>query len=216
MSDKLDVNEIFYSIDGEGRRAGCASVFVRLAGCNLRCNYCDTAYALFFKDGTEMDVSEIITKIEKYSCKNITITGGEPLIHNECKTLIKSLWENGYDIVVETNGSVSIMDVAQYASICMDWKMPFSGMCENMMDGNLGILWKDDVLKTVVRASDLPYLRVFLDKHRLKCPVYISPVYGEIQLPKIAEFIKKYHGDNILRMQLQMHKFIWNPNERGV
>lgn len=216
MNDKLIVNEIFYSIDGEGRRAGCASVFVRLAGCNLRCDYCDTAYALSFKDGTEMDVSEIITEIEKYSCKNITITGGEPLIHNECKTLIKSLWEKGYDVVVETNGSVSIMDVAQYASICMDWKMPSSGMCDEMVEDNLGILWKMDVLKAVVRASDLPYLRFFLDKHSLKCPVYISPVYGEIQLPEIAEFIKKYHGDNILRMQLQMHKFIWNPNERGV
>lgn len=216
MNDNLIVNEIFYSIDGEGRRAGCVSVFVRLAGCNLRCNYCDTGYALSFEDGTEMDVSEIITVVEKYSCKNVTITGGEPLIHDGSKELIKEFWNHGYDVVVETNGSVPIIDVAQYASICMDWKMPSSGMCDRMDENNLGILWKNDVLKTVVRESDLEYLSEFLDKYHLLCPIYISPVFGEIQLSRIAEFIKRYHGENEVRMQLQMHKIIWNPNERGV
>lgn len=212
----LIVNEIFYSIDGEGRRAGCPSIFIRLAGCNLRCNYCDTGYALKLGSGVRLTIPEILFSIKKYPCKNVTLTGGEPLLQSRAKDLVLALWKEGYSTVIETNGAVRIFDVAQYAYICMDWKMPSSGMCDAMLEENLKILWRDDALKVVVRKEDLDYLDDFLKKNTLECPVYISAVFGEIDLKDIVEFVKNYQGDNEIRMQLQMHKIIWNPDERGV
>ena len=216
MSDKLTVNEIFYSLDGEGIRAGYPAVFIRLAGCNLRCDYCDTGYALQGTDGKEMTIPEIIGKAKGFGkCRSITLTGGEPLLQNEAINLLREL-HSEFDTIVETNGAVDIGAALPYASICMDWKIPSSGMNKMMLAGNLMKLRPVDCLKMVVRASDLPYTGIFLREHILRCPVYLSPVYGAIDLPTLADFVKGYQGPNTLRMQLQLHKIIWNPNERGV
>lgn len=212
----LIVNEIFYSLDGEGSRAGYPAIFIRLAGCNLRCNYCDTVYALHKNDGQEMTVAEIVEKVKGYGkCRNITLTGGEPLLQEEAIDLLKEL-HNDFDIVVETNGAVDIEKALPYASICMDWKAPSCGMNERMLESNLSKLRPGDCLKIVVKAADLPYTGFFLSECTFPCPVYLSPVYGEITLSTLAEFVKGYQGANNLRMQIQLHKIIWNPEERGV
>lgn len=216
MSDKLTVNEIFYSLDGEGIRAGYPAVFIRLAGCNLRCDYCDTEYALRGTDGEEMTISEIIDKVRSFGkCRSITLTGGEPLLQNGTINLLREL-HGEFDTIVETNGAVDIGAALPYASICMDWKVPSCGMNEMMLASNLKKLRPTDCLKMVVRASDLPYTGFFLQTHTLNCPVYLSPVYGAINLPVLADFVKGYQGPNTLRMQVQLHKVIWSPNERGV
>lgn len=216
MNDKLIVNEIFYSIDGEGSRAGYPAVFVRLAGCNLRCNYCDTAYALAKNDGKEMTISEIIGEVKKYGCRHVTLTGGEPLMTDTAFDLVMAMDLADLRVTIETNGSVDISKALRNASICMDWKLPSSNMCEQMKESNLHKLRGYDVLKMVARSADLPYIKDFLDSHTVNCPVYISPVFGEITLPEIADFVKGYRGHNTVRMQVQLHKIIWNPDERGV
>lgn len=216
MSDKLTVNEIFYSLDGEGVRAGYPAVFIRLAGCNLRCNYCDTGYALNSSDGKEMSIPEIMEKVRSFGkCRNVTLTGGEPLLQDGVIKLLRELSEDCFT-VIETNGAVDITNALPFASICMDWKAPSCGMNELMLKSNLKKLRPQDCLKMVVRASDLPYTGRFLKEHKINCPVYLSPVYGQIALPTLAEFIKGYQGENLLRMQVQLHKIIWNPDERGV
>ena len=216
MNDKIKINEIFYSIDGEGMRAGYPAVFIRTAGCNLRCDYCDTGYALSKEAGISMSIEDIEKKVSEYNCKNITLTGGEPLLNKAAKKLIKKLTESGYDVIVETNGSIPIKDITTSCKICMDWKIPSSGMCREMLEENLSQLYAVDCLKMVVRKEDLPYVDKFLNEHTLACPVYISPVFGEINLEEIAEFIKNYHGQNRVKMQVQLHKIIWDPDRRGV
>lgn len=216
MNGKLIVNEIFYSIDGEGSRAGYPAVFVRLAGCNLRCNYCDTAYALAENEGIEMTVSEVIDKVRSYGCRYVTLTGGEPLLNDTAFDLVMEMNIAGLHVMIETNGSVDISKALRNASICMDWKLPSSKMCDQMKESNLHKLRPYDVLKMVARSADLPYIKDFLKSHTINCPVYISPVFGEITLSEIADFVKEYRGRNTVRMQVQLHKIIWNPDERGV
>ena len=214
MSDKFKVNEIFYSLDGEGERAGYPSVFIRLSGCNLRCNYCDTIYA--FDEGRYMSTLEIEEMVNKFNCKNITLTGGEPLLQKNVLNLIASLYSKGYEIVIETNGSVDIRDAQHYAVICMDWKTRSSGVSDKMLMDNLSYLKDSDILKIVVRDEDLADVEKLLDEYPIKASVYLSPVFGEIELPKLAHFVMDYKGTKRVKMQLQMHKYIWNPDERGV
>ena len=179
----MNVNEIFYSIDGEGIRTGAPAVFIRLTGCNLRCGYCDTAYA--FNEGSEMSESEIIDAVKQYKCKNVTVTGGEPLLQG--RELIKKLCRLGYNVNVETNGSLPINDI-QHANAIIT------------MDYN-----KED-LKTVKRIRE---------EYNPKCYIYISPVFGECEPLDIVEFVKEMNNPKI-RAQIQLHKIIWKPNERGV
>lgn len=216
MNDKLYINEIFYSLDGEGSRAGFPAVFVRLAGCNLRCDYCDTTYAMKEDAGEEMTIAQILNRIGFYHCDYITLTGGEPLLNDTAFELVKAMDEAGYHVTIETNGSVDISKALDHASICMDWKTPSSGMNDDMLKSNLRLLRPQDVLKIVLRRSDLSYTDVFIHTNILSCPIYLSPVYGEIPLDELAEYVKLYRGQNKIRMQLQIHKIIWSPNKRGV
>lgn len=216
MRDSLYVNEIFYSIDGEGDRAGYPSIFIRLGGCNLRCNYCDTAYALTNGECVTMTVNDIIKNVEQYGCKNVTLTGGEPLLQPHSIELLKALKSNGYRTVVETNGSIDVTDALPYCSVCMDWKIPSSGEHDRMKNSNLSLLRPTDVLKIVIRSIDIPYVKKFIEANELDCPIYISPVFEEIGLPEIVDVVKEYHGNNRVRMQIQLHKVIWEPDKRGV
>ena len=216
------VNEIFKSIDGEGLRTGELTTFIRLAGCNLRCSYCDTCYALKNSNGTEMSVDEIVKKAKKMDYRNITLTGGEPLIHKDVDDLISKLCENGFYVNIETNGSVPIDKYITNKNIIltMDYKLPSSGVEKNMNLNNLEKLRENDVLKFVIGKDDFDKLKQVIEKYSIKSYIYLSPVFGEIEPFEIVDFMKIMHTQGIdtskMRVQVQLHKIIWNPNERGV
>ena len=214
------VNEIFYSIDGEGLRTGELAIFIRLSGCNMNCSYCDTKYALKKTSGTFMSIDEIINEISKYNCKNITLTGGEPLLFEESNDLIEKLLERGYKINIETNGSIDITKYLGKCLITMDYKLPSSNMEQYMKLSNLEKLTENDVLKFVTEETDFETIKKILVEYNLKCYVYISPIFNKIEPYKIVEFMKKLSEQNInmetVRTQVQLHKVIWNPDERGV
>lgn len=216
----MKVNEIFSSIDGEGIRAGELATFIRLAGCNLRCNYCDTKYALAQDSGKEMTVSEILEKVNEFNVKNITLTGGEPLIHKDIEKLIYKLIKNGYKVNIETNGSVDIEKFLNKCLITMDYKCPSSLMENTMMLENLEKLTENDVLKFVIRKEDFNTVEKILREYKLKSYIYISPVFNEIEMADIVEFMKKCNFNDInmskVRLQLQLHKIIWSPDMKGV
>lgn len=214
------VNEIFYSIDGEGLRTGELAIFIRLSGCNMNCSYCDTKYALKKTDGKLMSIDEIIDEISKYNCKNITLTGGEPLLTKESNDLINTLLEKEYKVNIETNGSVDITKYLGKCLITMDYKLPSSNMEKYMNLDNLEKLTENDVLKFVTQESDFDKIEEILKNYKLKCYVYISPIYEKIEPYKIVDFMKKLSDNDIdmskVRMQVQLHKVVWDPNERGV
>lgn len=216
----MKVNEIFSSIDGEGIRAGELATFIRLAGCNLRCNYCDTRYAISQDSGKEMTVIEILEKVNEFKVKNITLTGGEPLIHKDIEELIHKLIENGYKVNIETNGSVDIEKFLNKCLITMDYKCPSSLMENTMMLENIEKLTENDVLKFVIRKEDFNTVEKILREYKLKSYVYISPVFNEIDISDIVEFMKmcNFNGINMskVRLQLQLHKIIWDPDMTGV
>ena len=218
----MRVNEIFKSIDGEGLRTGELTTFIRLAGCNLRCSYCDTCYALKNSNGTEMSVDEIVKKAKKMDYRNITLTGGEPLIHRDVDDLISKLCENGFYVNIETNGSVPIDKYITNKNIIltMDYKLPSSGVEKNMNLNNLEKLRENDVLKFVIGKDDFDKLKQVIEKYSIKSYIYLSPVFGEVEPFEIVDFMKIMHTQGIdtskMRVQVQLHKIIWNPNERGV
>lgn len=218
----MRVNEIFKSIDGEGLRTGELTTFIRLAGCNLRCSYCDTCYALKNSNGTEMSVDEIVKKAKKMDYRNITLTGGEPLIHKDVDSLISKLCENGFYVNIETNGSVPIDKyiLNKNILITMDYKVPSSGVEKSMNLSNLEKLRANDVLKFVIGKGDFERVEQVIKNHSIKSYIYLSPVFGEIEPVELVYFMKNMHIKGIdtskMRVQIQLHKIIWNPNERGV
>lgn len=221
MKDNLIVNEIFGSIDGEGIRTGELATFIRLAGCNLRCSYCDTAYALNMKNGTEMSIDEILNQVEKIGYKNITLTGGEPLIHKNVNKLIDKLIEHGYKVNIETNGAVDLTPyITKDVILTMDFKTKTSGMAKYMLTTNLSKLRENDVLKIVCAEDDFDDIKELLLNHDIKSYIYLSPIFEKIKPVQLVEFLKQLHLEKFntdkIRIQVQLHKIIWNPNERGV
>lgn len=219
MSPAMKVIEIFDSIDGEGIYTGCLATFIRLSGCNMRCRYCDTRYS--FSGGTEMKVSDIVAEAERIGNRHITITGGEPLIHNEAKTLIDALCDSGFIVNIETNGSVDIDKFQrQNTVITMDYKTISSGENSKMRKEKLEQLRKCDVLKIVCNESDLDNIKQMLMSTKVFASIFISPIFGEIEASRLVEFTKELRDENIcrtgIRVQVQLHKVIWDPQERGV
>lgn len=215
----MKLAEIFNSIDGEGIRAGKLATFIRLAGCNLRCSYCDTPYALALSDGKEISVDDIVRTIGENHY--ITITGGEPLIHPETKELVQKLASLGYEVNIETNGSIDITPFLLHdVIITMDYKCPSSGWEPAMILSNLERLRKGDVLKFVVSKEDLPAVRMILRNYKIQAQIYLSPVFGAIEPVEIVEFMRQLQTEGLdmdnARVQLQLHKYIWEPNKRGV
>ena len=211
----MKVVEIFKSIDGEGIRVGYPVTFIRLAGCNLRCNYCDTKYSYEDEKFTEMTPQEIYNQVYKLGGKRITLTGGEPLIHKDVKVLVDLLIQKGYEVNIETNGSVDItLFLDKHTIITMDYKCAGSGMEDKMLLDNISKLRKQDVLKFVVSDdNDLDTVqRIY---QNTKATVYISPVFGRIEPKQIVEYMLEHNMENC-RVQVQLHKIIWNPEERGV
>lgn len=216
------VVEIFESINGEGMRAGELAVFVRMKGCNLSCNYCDTMWANEADcEFEEMTADRIDERVKKSGIKNVTLTGGEPLLQKDADKLLK-LFSDEKDIRVEieTNGSVNLSPFLKYenTSFTMDYKLPESDMEKYMDLENFKILRKKDTLKFVASSvNDLKKAKDIIEKYDLidRVNIIFSPVFGKIELTDIVDFLKD-NKLNDVRMQLQMHKFIWAPDERGV
>lgn len=212
----MRVVEIFKSIDGEGIRAGIPVTFIRLEGCNLRCSYCDTHYSYDNANYTEMTPDEIYDTVYRMGCKRITLTGGEPLIHEDVDKLISLLTKHCFEVNIETNGSVDISPYleSRRTIITMDYKCPSSGMESSMLVSNLKLLSKNDVLKFVVGdKKDLDVCRHLIKYTQAK--VYISPVFGKITPREIVEYMLE-HEMHDCRVQVQLHKIIWDPEQKGV
>lgn len=211
MQNEWPVNEIFFSIDGEGKRAGSLAAFIRLAGCNLRCSYCDTAYA--FDEGKSMRIEAIAEAVKGW--KNVTVTGGEPLCQ-DIHVLLQRLRE--HEVNIETNGSVDVTPYHAYPWVffTLDYKCPSSGMESSMLEKNFQTLRPQDVLKFVVGdMEDLRTAQRVCEKYEPNCRVYLSPVFGKIEAKEIVEYMKSARYKN-WRLQLQLHKYIWPPDARGV
>ena len=225
VNNKLKVVEIFKSIDGEGIRSGYPVTFIRLHGCNLSCSYCDSRYACEDDSYAELTVAQIMKVVENCGLKNITLTGGEPLIHENVDELIEALTSNGYSVNVETNGSVNIEKFRNIERdgkklfFTLDYKCNSSNMEDKMDTSNFRLLTDKDVLKFVVGSKeDLDKMRFIINNNWNKLKdvnVFVSPVFGKIDPQDIVMYIIEKNIPNV-RMQLQLHKFIWDPNKRGV
>jgi len=213
----LKVNEIFYSIQGESTYAGRPCVFIRLTGCNLRCSYCDTQYAYY--DGQEMDIREITNKVALYGCPLVEITGGEPLLQKETPHLISLLLGTGYKVLLETNGSLDITTVDNRCVRIVDIKCPSSGEKDKNNLANLGGLKDDDELKFVIGGrEDYEYAKDILNliSHGSsnKIAVHLSPSFRRMEPKELAAWIL---NDRLnVRLHLQLHKYIWIPEQKGV
>ncbi|MFQ6104182.1 MAG: radical SAM protein [Candidatus Glassbacteria bacterium] len=210
----MKVNEIFFSIQGESTYQGIPCVFIRLAGCNLRCRYCDTIYA--YHEGTELSVEEVVAKVKRYKCRTVEITGGEPLLQRECPDLAARLLEFGYDVLVETNGTVDISQLDPRAVKIMDVKCPGSGHSHDIMWSNFEVLNEKDEIKFVISSQDdYVWARNIIEEKRLdeRHIVLLSPAHGCIEPNELASWMLE---DGIsARLNLQIHKYIWKPDERG-
>ena len=218
----LPVVEKFISINGEGAHAGELAAFIRFRGCNLSCSYCDTCWANTENAPAEYEtIEELAAWVAESKVHNATLTGGEPLLQKECGALSELLIKNGCRVEIETNGSISLERIssAEYRPIfTMDYKLPSSGMEEFMCIDNFRLLGCHDTVKFVSGSiADLEKAAELIDTYKLteRCHVFISPVFGEIEPADIVDFMEQ-HKMNGVRLQLQLHKFIWEPTRRGV
>jgi 7-carboxy-7-deazaguanine synthase len=206
---ELLVNEIFYSIQGESRTAGLTSLFVRLAGCNLDCSYCDTKYAR--EEGISCSINKILSIAEKQKPFNhVTITGGEPLIQNNTQILVNKLLENNYDVQIETNGSIDLKNINPKARKIVDVKTPSSGELNSFYKENLKLISENDELKFVVSDKDdfdfsLDFIKNNTDG--IMASINFSPVFGKISPKELSTLIIQNRLN--VRLNLQLHKLIW-------
>jgi 7-carboxy-7-deazaguanine synthase len=214
-NNMLKINEIYYSIQGESTKAGLPCVFVRLTFCNLRCTYCDTEYA--FYEGKDLSIGDIIEEVRKYNCPLVEITGGEPLFQAESYILMKQLADDGFEVLLETGGSLPINNIDQRVKIIMDLKTPSSGMLKKNIYENIYCLKKDDEVKFVIGSrQDYLWSKQIIEKYDLnkKNTILFSVVFDKLLPIELVNWILE---DKLnVRFQLQMHKFIWKPEERGV
>jgi len=212
----LTVNEVFYSIQGESTYAGRPCVFVRLTACDLRCAWCDTPYA--FTGGDKRSVEEILLEVARYGCPLIEITGGEPLLQDDVYPLMERLLAEGLTVLLETGGHVSLAKVPPGVVRIMDVKCPGSGEASRMDWGNIDRLAAADQVKFVIKdRGDFEYAREALRRHQLdrRCAaVLFSPVHGVLDPGDLATWVLE---DKLpVRVQLQVHKYIWGAHARGV
>jgi 7-carboxy-7-deazaguanine synthase len=211
----LVVCETFASLMGESTRAGVPAYFIRLTGCNLRCRYCDTAYA--YEGGREMTVAGLVEMVRAQPHRLALVTGGEPLLQAETPFLLTDLLDAGFTVCLETNGSLPIDTVDARVHRILDVKCPGSGMTEHNYWGNLDLLTPRDEVKFVVSdRSDFTWALKVIDRHGLaeRLPVLISPVFGQVSLQEAAAWILA--SGLPVRLNLQLHKYIWGTEVRGV
>jgi 7-carboxy-7-deazaguanine synthase len=212
----LSINEIFYSIQGESTYAGRPCVFVRLAGCNLRCTWCDTAYA--FNEGRRMSVDEVLEEVHEFGSPLVEVTGGEPLLQEDVYPLMDRLLESGRTVLLETGGQIDVSRVPGAIIKVMDVKCPASGEADKVEWSNIERLGSQDQVKFVIQdRADYDFARDTVQRHALdrRCgAVLFSPVHGVLAPKDLSEWILE---DRLpVRLQLQLHKHIWGPNVRGV
>ena len=206
---RLRINEIFFSLQGETSRAGLPTVFVRLTGCPLRCGYCDTAYA--FHEGTTQSLEQVLDSVAGYQVRYVTVTGGEPLAQKACLKLLTALCDEGYSVSLETSGAIDITAVDPRVSRIVDIKTPGSGEAEKNRWENIFLLTSQDEVKFVLcDAADYAWSVNVMLQFSLadRCPVLFSPVYETLEPRQLAEWILR---DRLpVRMQIQLHKFLWS------
>jgi 7-carboxy-7-deazaguanine synthase len=212
----LTVNEIFYSIQGESTHAGRPCVFVRLTACDLRCTWCDTPYA--FHEGRKRSLEDVLAEVERYACPLVEITGGEPLLQEAVYPLMQSLVDRGWTVLVETGGHRSTERVPREVVTVLDVKCPGSGEAHRNDWSNLGRLRPHDEVKFVIAdRADYEYARDVVRRHDLAgraAAVLFSPVHGRLEPKQLSEWVL---ADSLpVRVQLQLHKYIWHPDARGV
>lgn len=213
----MRITEIFFSVQGESSYAGLPCVFVRLTWCNLRCTWCDSEYT--FKGGEEMSVDEVIERVGSYGCRLVEITGGEPLVQKkECAELAKRLCDLGYQVLIETSGSLDTSPLDPRAALILDVKCPGSGEVERNYWPNLDRLKPHDQVKFVINGKeDFDYAVDIVRKYGLAekgIELLVSPVWGQVELKEMAAWVLT-SGINF-RFQLQLHKLIWGPDVTGV
>ena len=223
----MKISEIFLSIEGEGIRTGAPAVFIRLVGCNLRCSYCDSMYAVEGNDFTEMSPEEVFLKVKSFNTQYVTLTGGEPLIHKDVEVLLKMLDDYGLEVNIETNGTQPKPSGFRNLFCTMDWKSISSGMQPKMNLANMMTLRGKDVLKFVVGSDEdlqdaarvIGAMEAEYARDGLKLPTcYVSPIFGTMKYEDMVNWIlsNETMKRNNVRFQVQLHKIIWDPEARGV
>jgi 7-carboxy-7-deazaguanine synthase len=211
----LTVNETFFSIQGEGTRAGQPCVFVRLTGCPLRCAWCDTAYA--FQEGARRSLDDVVEEIARHPCRRVLVTGGEPLAQPAAFALVTRLLDDGWEVLVETSGHISIESLDRRAVTILDVKAPGSGETHRMEWRNLDLLAGGDEVKFVLAdRADYEWSRALVREKALpsRCVVLFSPVHGVLDPGDLGRWIL---DDGLeVRLQVQLHKYLWPGVERGV
>lgn len=214
LSSELRLTEIFYSLQGEARTVGVPTVFVRLTGCPLRCQYCDTTYS--FTGGEKYTLAQILEQVASYGARYVCITGGEPLAQPNCLLLLTALCDAGYQVSLETSGALDVSQVDARVSKVLDLKTPDSGESHRNLYDNIAFLTANDQVKFVVCSKrDYDWARFKIDQYQLTqrvSDVLLSPSYGQQNPTELAEWI--LHDKLEARLQLQLHKFLWN-NEAG-
>jgi 7-carboxy-7-deazaguanine synthase len=211
----LKINEIFFSIQGESTYSGLPTVFVRTTGCNLRCTYCDTKYSYY--EGEKLSSEALMDKVRSYGTKFVCLTGGEPLLQKSIFPLISQLCDEGFHVSIETSGSVDCFEVDERAKIILDVKTPDSGAANSFLEVNLNLGRQNTEFKFVICSdADFKWSEAFCRQHDLfeKYTVLYSPSFGVITPAWLAEKILQEKSS--ARLQLQLHKYIWSPDVRGV
>jgi len=213
MTEKLIINEIFYSIQGESLNTGKPTAFIRLTGCPLRCSYCDTEYA--FYEGSKMDFNQIIEKINLYNCREVMVTGGEPLSQKNTKDFLRILCDDSFLVSIETSNALDISLIDKRVTIILDIKTPGSGEEGKNLEKNYQYLKPNDQIKFVVcNQDDYEWTKKYIETYNLPdiCEVLLSPCYEKMNVEALAEKILK---DSLpVRLQIQLHKHIWGE-QRG-
>lgn len=212
----VTVNEVFYSVQGESTYAGRPCVFVRLTACDLRCSWCDTPYA--FHEGRKRPLDDVLAEVERFDCDLVEVTGGEPLLQQDVYPLMHALLERGKTVLLETGGHRSTADVPEQVVTILDVKCPGSGEAERMDWRNLERLRPRDEVKFVIKdRTDYEYAREVVARYELArraAAVHFSPVHGALEPKVLSEWVLT---DRLpVRVQLQLHKYIWSPDTRGV
>jgi len=222
MQNNLYISEIFYSIQGESTFAGLPCIFIRLSGCNLRCNYCDAEYT--WQTGDSQSIDEILSAIRKYPCKLIEVTGGEPLQQTQCQDLLRILVKENYEVLLETNGSISINNIPDEVTAILDVKCPDSGSGNSFHNENIQEIKRRTEakpgsceLKFVLSSkNDFSWACDFINEQQLNrlLPILFSPIQGRISPVELADWIMA--TDLSVRLQLQLHTILWPNKSRGV
>jgi 7-carboxy-7-deazaguanine synthase len=212
----ITLNEIFHSVQGESTYAGRPCVFVRLTACDLRCSWCDTPYA--FHEGRKRPVDDVLADVDRYACSLVEVTGGEPLLQDDVYPLMEGLLARGKTVLLETGGHRSTGRVPDAVITILDIKCPGSGEAASMDWSNLDRLRPHDEVKLVVRdRADYEYARAVIERHRLAdraAAVHLSPVHGVLNPRTLSEWVL---ADSLpVRVQIQLHKYIWDAETRGV